>query len=134
METYLAKYLIIVVKTFVGNFIKDMLQKLSFKKKLSFTVSLPFHNWACVLYLSGILVLDFQSVQESESKMKSFNQWNESFQNKEKKFIQVQKLLDQNKGNFRTRTNYLYRMLDCFSCCSHKMIGYIIKKGVYTAA
>ncbi|XP_010856962.1 PREDICTED: killer cell lectin-like receptor 5 [Bison bison bison] len=39
----------------------------------------------------------FQSVQESESKMKSFNQWNESFQNKEKKFIQVQKLLDQNK-------------------------------------
>uniref|UniRef100_A0A4W2HGH0 Killer cell lectin-like receptor 5 n=1 Tax=Bos indicus x Bos taurus TaxID=30522 RepID=A0A4W2HGH0_BOBOX len=41
----------------------------------------------------------FQSVQESESKMKSFNQWNESFQNKEKKFIQVQKLLDQNKGD-----------------------------------
>lgn len=32
MKTYLAKYLIIVVKTFVGNFIKDMLQKLSFKK------------------------------------------------------------------------------------------------------
>ena len=60
--------------------------------------------------------------------MKSFNQWNESFQNKEEKFIQIQKLLDQNKGNFRTRTNYLYRMLDCFSCCSHKMIGYIIKK------
>nr|XP_025139024.1 killer cell lectin-like receptor 6 isoform X3 [Bubalus bubalis] len=42
-------------------------------------------------------VNDFQSVQESESKMKSFNQWNESFQNKEEKFIQIQKLLDQNK-------------------------------------
>ncbi|XP_006059426.4 killer cell lectin-like receptor 5 [Bubalus bubalis] len=39
----------------------------------------------------------FQSVQESESKMKSFNQWNESFQNKEEKCIQIQKLLDQNK-------------------------------------
>ncbi|XP_013843836.1 C-type lectin domain family 12 member B-like isoform X2 [Sus scrofa] len=40
---------------------------------------------------------DFQSVQESQSKMKSFNQWNESFQNKDENFLQVQKALDQNK-------------------------------------
>lgn len=39
----------------------------------------------------------FQSVQESQSKMKSFNQWNESFQNKDENFLQVQKALDQNK-------------------------------------
>uniref|UniRef100_A0A8C3WR49 C-type lectin domain-containing protein n=1 Tax=Catagonus wagneri TaxID=51154 RepID=A0A8C3WR49_9CETA len=52
---------------------------------------------ACVLYISGILVLDFQSVQESESKMKTYNQWIESFQNKDENFLQVQKALDQNK-------------------------------------
>ncbi|XDB50749.1 hypothetical protein AB1E18_004311 [Capra hircus] len=39
----------------------------------------------------------FQSVQESESKMKSLNQWIESFENKEETFLQVQKVLDQNK-------------------------------------
>lgn len=39
----------------------------------------------------------FQSVQESESKMKSLNQWIESFENKEEIFLQVQKVLDQNK-------------------------------------
>uniref|UniRef100_A0A8C6G0R5 C-type lectin domain-containing protein n=1 Tax=Moschus moschiferus TaxID=68415 RepID=A0A8C6G0R5_MOSMO len=39
----------------------------------------------------------FQSVQESESKIKSLNQWIESFQNKEETLLQVQKVLAQNK-------------------------------------
>ncbi|KAJ8790953.1 hypothetical protein J1605_021047 [Eschrichtius robustus] len=40
---------------------------------------------------------DFQSVQESKSKMKSLIQQTESLQNKEENFLQVQKALDQNK-------------------------------------
>ncbi|XP_057560114.1 C-type lectin domain family 1 member B-like [Hippopotamus amphibius kiboko] len=39
----------------------------------------------------------FQSVQESENKMKSLNQWIESLQNKKENFLQVQKALDRNK-------------------------------------
>ena len=60
--------------------------------------------------------------------MKSLNQWIESFQNKEKIFLHVKNVVDQNKGIFRARTNYLYRMLDCFSCCRHKMVGRMIQK------
>ncbi|TKC52161.1 hypothetical protein EI555_018139 [Monodon monoceros] len=40
---------------------------------------------------------DFQSVQESESKMKSLIQQTESLQNKEENFLQVLKALEQNK-------------------------------------
>ncbi|CAI9166244.1 unnamed protein product [Rangifer tarandus platyrhynchus] len=39
----------------------------------------------------------FQSVQESESKMKSLNQRIESFQNKEKMLLHVKNVVDQNK-------------------------------------
>ncbi|XP_045366201.1 C-type lectin domain family 12 member B isoform X2 [Camelus dromedarius] len=39
----------------------------------------------------------FQSVQQSESKLKNLNQWIESFQNEEEKFLQIQESLDQNK-------------------------------------
>nr|XP_020143339.1 C-type lectin domain family 1 member A-like [Microcebus murinus] len=53
-----------------------------------------------LLLLCGLFAYQyFQSVQASESKMKSLNQWIESFQNKAENFLQVPKVLDQNKGN-----------------------------------
>lgn len=72
------------------------------------------------------LSLDFQTVEGSEIKMKSLNGLIESFQSKAEKFLHVQNVLDQTKGNMRARTNSLYRMLDYFSCCNPKMVGCIM--------
>ena len=71
--------------------------------------------------------LDFQSVQSSESKLKSLNQWIESFQNRAETLLQVQKVLDENKGNISARINYLYRMPYCLSCHSLKMVHYVMQ-------
>ncbi|EPQ08159.1 NKG2-A/NKG2-B type II integral membrane protein, partial [Myotis brandtii] len=40
---------------------------------------------------------DFQSIQASERKLKDLNQWIESFQDKSERFLQIQKVLYQNK-------------------------------------
>jgi hypothetical protein len=49
--------------------------------------------------------LDWQSVQASENKMQSLNQWMESLQNKTEKFHHALKVLDQNKGSNRAEEN-----------------------------
>ncbi|KAF5912470.1 hypothetical protein HPG69_004140 [Diceros bicornis minor] len=57
---------------------------------------------------------DFQSVQSSESKLKSLNHWIESFQNKEETFLQVQKVLGENKETLewlRNQNEYLIEAL-----------------------
>ncbi|XP_070350482.1 C-type lectin domain family 12 member B-like [Equus asinus] len=57
----------------------------------------------------------FQSVQSSESKLKSLNQWIESFQNRAETFLQVQKVLDENKENLewlRNQNEYLIEALE----------------------
>nr|XP_031526526.1 C-type lectin domain family 12 member B-like [Vicugna pacos] len=56
----------------------------------------------------------FQSVQQSESQLKNLNQWIESFQNKEEKFLQIQESLDQNKEILewlQNRNEYLIKAL-----------------------
>lgn len=70
------------------------------------------------------LFLDFRTVEASATKM-IFQEWIESLQNKTEKFLKIQKVLDQNKGNMGARTNSLYRMLGC-SYCSPKMVGCIM--------
>lgn len=57
------------------------------------------------------LFLDFQSVPLSEKKLKSLNQWIESFKNKAETFIRVQKILDENTGNIRARIN---NFIECY--------------------
>ena len=72
------------------------------------------------------LFLDFHTVEASATKMKSLNALIESFQSKADKFLHVQNVLDQNKGNMKARTNSFYRMLDCSSCCGPEMVGCIM--------
>uniref|UniRef100_A0A8C4MDN8 C-type lectin domain-containing protein n=1 Tax=Equus asinus TaxID=9793 RepID=A0A8C4MDN8_EQUAS len=72
-------------------------------------VHLPF-----ILLLSSCSIY-FQSVQSSESKLKSLNQWIESFQNRAETFLQVQKVLDENKENLewlRNQNEYLIEALE----------------------
>lgn len=59
----------------------------------------------------GNSCLDFQTVETSAIRMKILQEQIESSRNETE--IRIQKVLDQNKGNVRARTNSLYRMLGC---------------------
>uniref|UniRef100_A0A8C9A957 C-type lectin domain-containing protein n=1 Tax=Prolemur simus TaxID=1328070 RepID=A0A8C9A957_PROSS len=84
---------------------EDELEPIPEGTNVNETIKIKLHNLISYYFIIEhvfytcfeFLFLDFQSVQASESKLKSLNQWIESFQSKAGNVFQVPEVLDQNK-------------------------------------